>query len=84
MVSSDIEPFPTLDGPALHTQNGRKITSRRKLSGGLGAELPGDSDVAALGTLSADSPPATPTDNSVQIPFSLYQSTHLISPALLI
>ncbi|KAF2182051.1 longevity assurance proteins LAG1/LAC1 [Zopfia rhizophila CBS 207.26] len=62
MAQSGLEPFPPLNGPHQFVRreghkNPSSNTRRRRKSSGLGGELQGDTDVAALATLS---PPTTP------------------------
>jgi len=65
MASHDVEPFPPLQsnfGPK-ESRNGT-LAKRRRKSSGLGAELPGDTNVPAFATM-GNSPPTTPTETTV-------------------
>jgi acyl-CoA-dependent ceramide synthase len=68
MASAEIEPFPPLHNgfSKPHVPQKERALRRRK-SSTLGGELPGDSDVAALATLSKGSPPASPTELTVRL-----------------
>jgi len=66
MASAEMEPFPPLQNHfSKQTVVRKEGALRRRKSSALGAELPGDSDVAAFATLSKGSPPASPTELAV-------------------
>ncbi|PVH97763.1 acyl-CoA-dependent ceramide synthase [Periconia macrospinosa] len=63
MASAELDNIVTSQKSSSKTQNGSNGKVGRRRNGSvLGAELPGDSDVAAFSTLG--SPPATPTETS--------------------
>lgn len=67
MASAEVEPFPPLQSHlSKQTVARREGTLRRRKSSMLGAELPGDNDVAAFATLGKGSPPASPTEATVR------------------
>lgn len=66
MASAEMEPFPPLQKQFSKQNIARKEGGlRRRKSSTLGAELPGDNDVAAFATLGKGSPPASPTEPTV-------------------
>jgi acyl-CoA-dependent ceramide synthase len=68
MASAEMEPFPPLQNQfAKQTAARKEGVMRRRKSSALGAELPGDSDVAAFATLAKGSPPASPTELTVRL-----------------
>jgi hypothetical protein len=76
MSKSDVEPFPPLQGLVHSSRSDKHKTHgkvRRRKSSALGGELPGDSGVPSLASLTT--PPPTPTEYAVCVPLIYAPST---------